>query len=317
MKKALYIFIIVIFSLVLIMGAIYLVSTANRKEMNDEARIASNKEFIKLTNGTVSYKWTGPEGGEIVVMVHGFSTPQFVFMQNVEVLAAAGFRVLTYDLYGRGFSDRPDIRYGKELYDDELTELLDSFGIKTPINLIGYSMGGGISTAFAVNHPERVKRLILIAPVGFVPEQTGVNKLLMVPVLGEWLMTIVGKKQMIDSFYSEVEQGIAPKIMAENFEEQFEFAGIEKALVSSMRNFPMENLRSEYQQLGKTTFPKLLIWGTKDTKVPFAGWEEIMSLVPEIEFFELEGGEHAIPYSHPDIVNREIIDFLKVPANID
>ena len=124
-------------------------------------------------------------------------------------------------------------------------------------------------------------------------------------------MTIVGKKQMIDNFYAEVEQGIAPKIMAENFEEQFEFAGIEKALVSSMRNFPMENLWSEYQQLGKTTFPKLLIWGTADTKVPFVGSEEIVSLVPDIQFFKLEGGEHAIPYSHADIVNREIIDFLK------
>jgi pimeloyl-ACP methyl ester carboxylesterase len=230
--------------------------------------------------------------------------------QNVDALADAGFRVLTYDHYGRGFSDRPNIEYGKQLYDDELIELLDAFEIKTAINLIGYSMGGGISTAFAANHPEQVKRLVLIAPVGFMPEYSGVNKLVLTPVLGEWLMTMVGKKTMIDDFYSEVEQGIAPQIMAESFEKQFEYAGIVHALLSTMRNFPMENLQAEYQQLGKTTFPKLLIWGTEDSQVPFAGSEKILPLVPDIQFFIIEGGEHSIPYSHPDDVNREIIDFL-------
>lgn len=311
MKKIAKILTIIMIGLVLVIGISYLVSTAGLNEMNDDVRTALNKDFVPLKNGSVSYGWNGPEEGEIVVMVHGFSTPRVVFMQNVGALANAGFRVLTYDHFGRGFSDRPDIKYGKKLYDDELIGLLDALKINTPINLIGYSMGGGISTVFAANHPERVKQLVLIAPVGFLPEHEGIKKLLLVPVLGEWLMTMVGKKRMIDAFYTDVEKGVAPREMAEGFEKQFEYIGVEHALLSSMRNFLSDNLQDEYQRLGKTAFPKLLIWGTKDSTVPFVGSEKILPLLPGIRFFKMEGVEHSIAYSQAKTVNREIIDFLK------
>jgi len=279
--------------------------------MNDNIRTDLNKDFVKLKNGSISYKWSGPVQGEIVVMVHGLSTPRVIFMQNVGALVEAGYRVLTYDHFGYGFSDRPNIKHNKQLYDDELLELLVALGIKTAVNLIGYSMGGGISTIFAANHPERVKRLILMAPVGFILKHRGINKLLLIPVLGEWLMAIVVKKKMIDHYYSEVERGVAPRIMAESFEQQFEYPGVEHAFLSSLRNFPMENLQAEYQQLGENAFPKLLIWGTEDSDTPFAGSEKILRLIPDIQFFKIEGGGHSIPYTHADIVNREIVDFLK------
>ena len=279
--------------------------------MNDNIRTDLNKDFVKLKNGSISYKWSGPVQGEIVVMVHGLSTPRVIFMQNVGALVEAGYRVLTYDHFGYGFSDRPNIKQGKQLYDDELIELLVALGIKTAVNLIGYSMGGGISTIFAANHPERVKRLILMAPVGFILKHRGINKLLLIPVLGEWLMAIVVKKKMIDHYYSEVERGVAPRIMAESFEQQFEYPGVEHAFLSSLRNFPMENLQAEYQQLGENAFPKLLIWGTEDSDTPFAGSEKILRLIPDIQFLKIEGGGHSIPYTHDDIVNREIVDFLK------
>ena len=279
--------------------------------MNDNIRTDLNKDFVKLKNGSISYKWSGPVEGEIVVMVHGLSTPRIIFMQNVGALVEAGYRVLTYDHFGYGFSDRPNIKHNKQLYDDELLELLVALGIKTAVNLIGYSMGAGISTIFSANHPERVKRLILMAPVGFILKHRGINKLLLIPVLGEWLMAIVVKKKMIDHYYSEVERGVAPRIMAESFEQQFEYPGVERAFLSSLRNFPMENLQAEYQQLGETTFPKLLIWGTEDSDTPFAGSEKILRLIPDIQFLKIEGGGHSIPYTHDDIVNREIVDFLK------
>ncbi len=279
--------------------------------MNDNIRTDLNKDFVKLKNGSISYKWSGPVQGEIVVMVHGLSTPRVIFMQNVGALVEAGYRVLTYDHFGYGFSDRPNIKHNKQLYDDELLELLVALGIKTAVNLIGYSMGGGISTIFAANHPERVKRLILMAPVGFILKHRGINKLLLIPVLGEWLMAIVVKKKMIDHYYSEVERGVAPRIMAESFEQQFEYPGVEHAFLSSLRNFPMENLQAEYQQLGENAFPKLLIWGTEDSDTPFAGSEKILRLIPDIQFLKIEGGGHSIPYTHADIVNREIVDFLK------
>lgn len=58
-------------------------------------------EFAKLSDGTVAYELTGPESGELVVLVHGVSGPMMVWDKTVPALNAAGFRTLRFDLYGR------------------------------------------------------------------------------------------------------------------------------------------------------------------------------------------------------------------------
>ena len=100
-----------------------------------------------LPLGLVRYEWTGPEKGPVVVLVHGFSIPRFVFHRNVDALAQAGYRVLTYDHLGRGESDRPPGPYNADFYDQELLGLLTTLQVKTPIYLLGYSMGGGVAAA--------------------------------------------------------------------------------------------------------------------------------------------------------------------------
>src|SRR5205814_6966801 len=79
-------------------------------------------------------------------------------------LGANGFRVLRYNYYGRGFSDRPALRYDLAMYDRQLTELLDTLGIHEPIDVAGLSMGGAIAVNFATRHPELVRTLTLVDP---------------------------------------------------------------------------------------------------------------------------------------------------------
>lgn len=310
MKNILKISSVLFIALLLLMGISYLYAIAGIEEMNDEVRTSLNKEFVKLKHGAIHYGWSGPVDGEVLVMIHGFSTPRFVFMKNVGALADAGYRVLTYDHYGRGYSDRPTVDYDKTLYDEELVELLDALKIKEPINLVGYSMGGGIATVFAGTHPERVKKLVLMSPVGFIREQGGINSLLSFPIIGKWIMTVIGKHTLIDEFDKHVANGAAPKEMADGFREQFQYAGVEQALVSSISNYPMSNMESEYKQLGKTTMPKLMIWGAMDTVCPITGAATITRLVPGIQLFTIEDGKHEIAYAHADMVNEALIDFF-------
>ena len=310
MKNVLKIFSILFIALLLFMGISYIYATVGIEEMNDEVRTSLNKEFVQLKQGAIHYGWSGPVDGEVLVMIHGFSTPRFVFMKNVGALADAGYRVFTYDHYGRGYSDRPAVDYDKTLYDEELLELLDALKIAEPINLVGYSMGGGIATVFTAMHPERVKKLVLMSPVGFIPKQGGVNSLLSFPIIGKWLMTVIGKNTLIDEFDKHVANGDAPKEMADGFKEQFQYAGVEQAFVSTIRNYPMSNMESEYKQLGKTRIPKLMIWGAMDTVCPITGAATIARLVPGIQLFTIEDGKHEIAYSHADIVNRALIEFF-------
>ena len=118
MKWGLRVFALII---VLVLGA-YLWAEARLKPLNETARQNAPGAFATLTDGQLHYRWDGPEDGPVIVLVHGFSTPNFIYQQNVEALNAAGFRTLRFDHFGRGWSDRPKTRYDVDFYARTLTD---------------------------------------------------------------------------------------------------------------------------------------------------------------------------------------------------
>ena len=110
------------------------------KELNDSTRKSASGSFVALSDGVTHYELGGPRDGHSVVLVHGFSVPYFIFDSTFEFLVNAGFRVLRYDLIGRGFSDRPNVDYDIHLFVRQLKDLLDALELKQ-IDLVGLSMG--------------------------------------------------------------------------------------------------------------------------------------------------------------------------------
>ena len=101
------------------------------KELNEATRANVPGSFVQLSDGYTHYELGGPENGQPVVLVHGFSVPYFIWDPTFAFLAKSGFRVLRYDLFGRGYSDRPKLRYDIDLFCKQLRELLDTLGFET------------------------------------------------------------------------------------------------------------------------------------------------------------------------------------------
>src|SRR5574338_230364 len=120
------------------------------RELDERARREMSGSFIQLSDGFTHYELRNPEVEETVVLVHGFSTPYFIYDPTFAFLAQSGFRVLRYDLFGRGFSDRPDTDYKIELFVRQLIDLLNALHLTSPVTLVGLSMGGPISATFTV-----------------------------------------------------------------------------------------------------------------------------------------------------------------------
>ncbi|MBT6500938.1 MAG: alpha/beta hydrolase [Deltaproteobacteria bacterium] len=310
MKKFLKVLAGIIILILVAMIASYLVSVGKLEKLTPEVRKSLPGDFIKIKDGVISYFWKGPVGGNIVVLVHGLSTPKFVWDGNVDALTAAGNRVLAFDHLGRGFSDRPDIIYNAEHYDRELLGLLDALEVKTPVNLVGYSMGGGNVIGFAARHPDRVNKLILIAPAGYVPKYSGLAALVLIPGLGDWLMTMMGKDAMLDAIKKEVDAGFALPNMVEKFETQFKYRGYLPSILSTMRHYPMYDLGDSYEKVGRLGIPTFAIWGTKDSMVPFDGVERVKKAIPHVRIFPVEGAEHSVTYAKAAEVNRILIEVL-------
>ncbi|KAF2086187.1 alpha/beta-hydrolase [Saccharata proteae CBS 121410] len=130
---------------------------------------------VESPYGTFRVHEWGPEGGQKVLMVHGISTPLVAFAPIARLLVARGYRVMLFDLFGRGYSDGPsDLPHDSRLYTTQILLALQSsplswMGSKTnTFHLLGYSFGGGISADFASYFPHLVSSLVLIAPGGIV-----------------------------------------------------------------------------------------------------------------------------------------------------
>ncbi len=299
--------------LVVIISGMFISYRLTRRDLvniDDRVRAGLPGEYVKLDDGTISYYLKGAAQGEKVVLVHGFSTPKFVWDATVGPLTDAGFRVLAYDHYGRGFSDRPDITYDGDLYTRELLNLLDALDITEPVTLVGYSMGGGNVIGFAANYPHRVKKLILIAPVGNMPEPSGLMKVARLPGVGEWLMSVVYRNGLLAGIKEESANGRGTPGMLENFTEQLRYKGYASALLSTIRNYPMADLSEDYERVGRAGIPVFAIWGTADSVVPFAGAEKASKEIPGLEIFPVEGAEHSVTYAKADVVNKILLDIL-------
>jgi haloalkane dehalogenase len=117
------------------------------------------------------YHYLDEGQGEPLVMVHGNPTWSFYFRKLINKLSPQ-FRTIVPDHMGCGLSDKPDIgSYGFELENrvDDLEMLLDHLDLRDNITLILHDWGGMIGMAYAVRHPERIRRLILLNTYAFLP----------------------------------------------------------------------------------------------------------------------------------------------------
>lgn len=109
---------------------------------------------------------SGPMNGPPVLFIHGFGGTARNFTLNIAPLAKAGFRVIAPELWGMGRSAKPRGRYSLDRWVEQLIGVLDRLGLQRAY-IVGHSMGGAVAIRLAHRHPERVAKLVLVAPLGF------------------------------------------------------------------------------------------------------------------------------------------------------
>lgn len=282
-----------------------------RRQLNAKSRADAAGSFIKLMDGCTHYQLGGPADGEIVVLVHGFSVPFFIWDPVFEALTQAGFRVLRYDLFGRGYSDRPRLVYGRDLFDRQLLELLAALNISVPISILGLSMGGVISSTFADRHPRQVAKLGMIDPAGFKMKYSTTFKLYLVPGLGKLVINLVGKKSLEDGVASDFYNPKFIRQFLRQYRPQMEIKGFRRAIISTLRSGILEDNQETFRRIGQSDLPVLLVWGTEDYTVPFSHSQSLQEWIPQVQFHPIENSGHLPHYERPALVNPILIQFLQ------
>jgi pimeloyl-ACP methyl ester carboxylesterase len=298
---------IVLLLVVLFAVALPAILETRRRPMTDALRKNAPGGFAQLSQGVTHYQWIGPVRGPVAVLIHGLSTPSAVWQDVAQALGETGYRVLVYDLYGRGFSDLPSGRQDETYFLTQLNDLLADQNIDDDVTLVGYSMGGSIATTFAAGSPHRMKRLVLLAPAGIQMKESKFSEFCRTKsILGSWVHGVFGGSRMRRAIANDPVAEIAPDVIAAQ-KSELSRRGFLASVLSSRRNILESHQENEHRSISRDGIPVIAIWGDQDSVIPvsavgrFAQWNRTAH--QEV----VEGAGHALPYSH----GTEVSTFLR------
>lgn len=293
----------IFFLILLIIIALPLVNEMRRKPMDNTARAEADGNFAQLSQGVTHYQWIGPMRGPVAVCVHGLTTPSLVWHGVAQGLAQMGFRVLIYDLYGRGYSDRPSGKQDRHFFIQQLNDLLADQGIEDDITLFGYSLGGGIATAFAAQHPEKVRQLVLLAPAGMIKNTTRLADFITkTPVIGNWLMLALFAHGQRKTAKAERRTSGSAKGVSQLMLRELRYKKYIASVLASMRGLLSETLQEEHNAVHLAGIPVLAIWAREDKIIPLTALGKLAEWSRDAKQEVIDGAGHALPFTHPEQV---------------
>lgn len=274
--------------------------------------------FAQTSLGSVNYKLWGFGNGTrpLVVTLHGLLGTMGTFTTMAQNLVRRGFDVLAFDLFGFGLSDSPRKRFDVNFFADQTLELLSVIGIPKDCKflLMGFSMGGLIAMEVARRQPERVARLMLIAPAGLVPlsslERSGIKALRAARVLHIPAATLLGKlagglEVQAESFEPDVSDSRKSAEVAERNCLMFRTnpEKYTKAWLKSVRDMRFGGSGQLYSLLAESGVEVMFLWGDSDCTVPLAEiQEELRGFFPTAPVLVVKGAGHGLLAEHSDTV---------------
>lgn len=252
---------------------------------------------------------SGPPDGDPVLLIHGWGGCMYMYRHALDALPRFGKRTIAIDLRGFGLSTRPAHRgaYSLDAYITDLIQVLDALGLDRPA-IIGQSMGGGLTLRFALRHPERVSRIVLINPSSLVP-------LRFLPLLRSMpraLVAAIGKHFVPRWSVSFILRWIAyanPAAVSEQDVDQYwsptQLPGFTAAARAALGDFDWRPVTDT--EAANLAVPTLVILGTADRLI--ANTERDARRLRGARVRSLAGG-HCVHEENPAESYRAIGDFL-------
>lgn len=269
----------------------------------------------KENTATIDLHYEDHGEGPPVVLIHGFPLDGNSWEKQERVLLQAGYRVVTYDRRGSGKSSQPSTGYDYDTFAADLDSLLGTLQLND-VYLVGFSMGTGEVTRYIANYgSDRVRKAVLMAPIPPFLLKTGDNPEGLDQSLFDGLMMQAVNdrpaflKTFLDNFYN-FDQLRGQRASDEAWQASWHSA-ITMSPIASAAYLPTW-LTDFRQDMSRIDVPTLVIQGDADRILPYQNTgKRLPGMIPDMRMVTIEGGPHAIGWTHPDEVNKALLDFLK------
>ena len=220
--------------------------------------------FLELKNGYTYFNINNRSSENTLVFIHGFSVPSYIWDKTYNSAKEKGYKVIKLDLYGRGFSDNPDLDYTDELFANQVIELLEALEIKNA-TFLGLSNGGRVISKIADLKPNIVEKLVYVSASSFNSHKELENKNVSEDEIKNFIANkypTISSGQLSDFKYPENYPNWDDK-----YEELLKFNGFARALISTLKNHV--NLDSENKEISDSNKTVYTIWGDSDSVVVY------------------------------------------------
>jgi non-heme chloroperoxidase len=272
----------------------------------------------KENSGPIELYYEDHGTGPAVVLIHGYPLSGRAWDKQVPVLLDGGHRVITYDRRGFGKSSQPTTGYDYDTFATDLAALMDTLDLRDA-TLVGHSMGTGEVTRYLGTHGSaRVTRGALVSPIPPFLLQTDDNSEGLPGSLFDGFMqtakadTPAWMKGFLDNFYNmDVFGGSLVSDAAFQASLNVATAASATAAVACIATWETD-FRAD---LAKIDVPMLVIQGDADRILPYPNTgKRLPGLINDMDLIVIEGGPHAIAWTHADQVNNALLQFLGATA---
>ncbi len=264
--------------------------TPDKSRAELEARYANAPtDFVDVAGVRLHVRDTGPKDAPPVILLHGFGSS----LHSWELWAgplSEQLRVIRYDLTGAGLTGAdPTGDYTDERAMQLLIALMDRLGIARA-SIVGHSMGGRVAWRFAAEHPERVDRLVLMAPDGFASPGFEYDKKPDVPAVMELMRYVLPKPLLrMNLVPAYADPATLTDEVVTRYHDLMLLPGVRGALLERLRQVVR---RDPVAKLASIEAPVLLVWGDKDALIPVGNAADYQAVLKRSEVVIFPGVGH-------------------------
>jgi pimeloyl-ACP methyl ester carboxylesterase len=278
-----------------------------QKYLEAEARV----HFVAFGEHRLRVVEAGAPEGEPLLLIHGFADYAYAWHRNLRPLAEAGFRAIAYDYPGCGESALPDgFRFGVGNLARVALGLLDALSLER-VHLVGHSIGGGIALQLALRNPDRLRRVVLVAPVCYHVYYRPFVYLFRWPpfhalarlVTGPWMAWPTLVREYADTTL------LTPQVVAQ-YRLAFQRPEYVRACHGLLRDYWNEAFAETARRYREISVPLHVIWGERDTSV---SRRDVRRLAADTgaDLTIVPGGGHLLNQAQPEVFNAMVARFLQ------
>lgn len=283
--------------------------TPDQSRASLEAKyLATPSDMREVAGVHLHVRDTGAKDAPAVILLHGFGGSLHSWEPWALELAKT-HRVIRFDLPGSGLSSPDptgDYRDARSI--QILIALMDQLGV-AKASIVGHSLGGRIAWTFAATHPERVEKLVLVAPDGFASPGFEYGKAPEVPMAVKLMRVVLPKsilRMSLEPAYAD------PKFLDDALTTRYYdlmlAPGGRDALIARMAQ---TTLVDPVPLLRRIQAPTLLVWGEQDAMIPFANSADYLKAIPSVTLASFAGVGHLPQEEAPQRSIGAVVAFLK------